>query len=142
MKKHFNKRLLALILSAILLICACPLSVFASKLNGMNTAAMPGSGGDGPPSDSTEMSDIDLGFDLDLDENFDTGISAELTEDIKLRDTFTKHYTDGNGKYYAVVFPEQVHYHDSLYIPSSIVTSSAEEELLENPVLKLLLPDM
>ena len=32
--------------------------------------------------------------------------------------------------------------HDSLYIPSSIVTSSAEEELLENPVLKLLLPDM
>ncbi len=110
MKKHFNKRLLALILSAILLICACPLSVFASELNGMNTAAMPGSGGDGPPSDSTEMSDIDLGFDLDIDENFDTGISAELTEDIKLRDTFTKHYTDGNGKYYAVVFPEQVHY--------------------------------
>lgn len=110
MKKHFNKRLLALILSAILLICACPLSVFASELNGMNTAAMPGSGGDGPPSDSTGMSDIDLGFDLDIDENFDTGISAELTEDIKLRDTFTKHYTDGKGKYYAVVFPEQVHY--------------------------------
>ena len=110
MKKHFNKRLLALILSAILLICACPLSVFASELNGMNTAAMPGSGGDGPPSDSTGMSDIDLGFDLDIDENFDTDISAELTEDIKLRDTFTKHYTDGNGKYYAVVFPEQVHY--------------------------------
>ena len=68
---------------------------------------MPGSGGDGPPPDSTEMSDIDLGFDLDIDENFDTDISAELTEDIKLRD---KHYTDGNGKYYAVVFPEQVHY--------------------------------
>lgn len=110
MNKHFNKRLLALILSAILLICACPLSVFASELNGMNTAAMPGSGGDGPPSDSTGMSDIDLGFDLDIDENFDTDISAELTEDIKLRDTFTKHYTDGKGKYYAVVFPEQVHY--------------------------------
>ena len=110
MKPPVKSRLLALILSAILLICACPLSVFASELNRMNTAAMPGSGGDGPPSDSTGMSDIDLGFNLDIDENFDTDISAELTEDIKLRDTFTKHYTDGKGKYYAVVFPEQVHY--------------------------------
>lgn len=39
--------------------------------------------------------------------------SPILEEDILLRDAFTKHYVDLDGNYYAVVFPEQVHYLDN-----------------------------
>ena len=33
-----------------------------------------------------------------------------LKEDPAMRDRFTKHYYDKNGTYYAVVYPEQIHY--------------------------------
>lgn len=39
-----------------------------------------------------------------------TDDSTILTEDISLRDEFSKHYIDSKGNRYIVVFPEQVHY--------------------------------
>ena len=39
--------------------------------------------------------------------------SPFLEENISLRDKFTKHYTDPNGKRYAVIFPEQIHYQEN-----------------------------
>ena len=36
-----------------------------------------------------------------------------LEEDESLRDTFTKHYVDPDGYRYAVIYPEQVHYHEN-----------------------------
>ena len=41
-----------------------------------------------------------------------SGTDFVLEEDTTLRDAFTKHYIDPNGKRYAVVFPEQVHFKD------------------------------
>lgn len=39
-----------------------------------------------------------------------SGFDFVLEEDTTLRDAFSKHYIDPNGKRYAVIFPEQVHY--------------------------------
>ena len=39
--------------------------------------------------------------------------SPFLEENISLRDKFTKHYTDPDGKRYAVIFPEQIHYQEN-----------------------------
>ena len=39
--------------------------------------------------------------------------SEIVTEDETLRDRFTKHYVAENGKRYAVVYAEQVHYEDN-----------------------------
>ena len=48
------------------------------------------------------------------DTNLDgTQVEDMLLEDVSKRDAFTKHYDLGNGSYYAVVFPEQVHYFEN-----------------------------
>ena len=41
-----------------------------------------------------------------------SGFDFVLEEDTTLRDAFTKHYIDPNGKRYAVIFPEQIHFKD------------------------------
>ena len=41
-----------------------------------------------------------------------SGTDFVLEEDTTLRDAFTKHYIDPNGKRYAVIFPEQIHFKD------------------------------
>ena len=64
---------------------------------------------------SVPVGSIDLTLDDSLikeEATLQTNSSA-LTEDISLRDEFTKHYYDSDGNYYAVVYPEQVHYKEN-----------------------------
>ena len=78
-KKHFKTKFTALFLSLVLIWLSVP------------------------------VGSIDLTLDDSLikeEATLQTNSSA-LTEDISLRDEFTKHYYDSDGKYYAVVYPEQ-----------------------------------
>ncbi|MBQ4140114.1 MAG: Ig-like domain-containing protein [Clostridia bacterium] len=63
-----------------------------------------------------------------------------LTEDISLRDKFTKHYTDTDGSRYAVVFPEQVHYQKNdewLEVDNSLILDTKGERYVsENEIFK------
>jgi len=63
-----------------------------------------------------------------------------LTEDISLRDKFTKHYIDTDGSRYAVVFPEQVHYQKNdewLEVDNSLILDTKGERYVsENEIFK------
>lgn len=94
-KKNNNKRVIAVLLSLIMIMTMLPMSAYAVE-------------------ESIEKRKIESQNNITNNtyKGTEEGIPI-LEEETLLRDKFTKHYFDADGNRYAVVFPEQVHYSEN-----------------------------
>ena len=94
-KKNNLNRVIALLLSLVMIMTMLPVSAYAVEKS---------------------VIDDEVGAQNYITNNTYKDAEEEnpiLEEETLLRDKFTKHYIDSNGNRYAVVFPEQVHYSEN-----------------------------
>ena len=105
MKKRRNNKLIALMLTIVMLFCSV-----SSNAISLDTVDAAMSEQTNTPTQESISQDASLSSSSAVEERAELQI---IQEDVSKRDKFEKHYLCSDGSYVAIVYPEQVNYYDS-----------------------------